>query len=213
VRDLVDDSIATDEIFDIFKAAGIAQPDVSIIDDAFLQTWKDKPSQNLRLKLLQRLLDDEIKRVLHKNQARARSFAELLRATLERYHNRLIDAAAVIREIIRIRDELRAEEQRAGALGLENDELAFYDAVAANLGTVFDQAVLSGLIHDVVQTIKRNLKVDWTAPHRDDVRAGVRSAVRQVLRRQRVKAEDLEPFVAAVMQQAEQSYREWPLAA
>ena len=82
---------------------------------------------------------------------------ELLRATLEKYHNRLIDAAAVIREIIRIRDELRAEEQRAGALGLDDDELAFYDAVAANLGTLFDQAVLSGLIHDVVQTIKRNL--------------------------------------------------------
>ena len=114
VRDLVDDSIATDEIVDIFKVAGIDQPDVSIIDDAFLQTWKNKPLENLRLKLLQRLLDDEIKRALRKNQTRARSFHELLRATLEKYHNRLIDAAAVIREIIRIRDELRAEEQRAG---------------------------------------------------------------------------------------------------
>jgi type I restriction enzyme R subunit len=213
VRDLVDDSIATDEIVDIFKVAGIDQPDVSIIDDIFLQTWKSKPLENLRLKLLQRLLDDEIKRALRKNQTRARSFHELLRATLEKYHNRLIDAAAVIREIIRIRDELRAEEQRAGALGLDDDELAFYDAVAANLGTVFDQAVLSGLIHDVVQTIKHNLRVDWTAPHRDDVKAGVRSAVRRVLRRKGVKAEDLEPFIAAVMQQAEQSYREWPLAA
>ena len=73
------------------------------------------------------------------------------------------------------------------ALGLDDDELAFYDAVAANLGTLFDQAVLSGLIHDVVQTIKRNLKVDWTAPHRDDVKAGVRSAVRRVLRRKGVE--------------------------
>ena len=108
---------------------------------------------------------------------------------------------------------MRAEEQRAGALGLDDDELAFYDAVAVNLGTVFDQAVLSGQIHDVVQTVTRNLRVDWTAPHRDDVKAGVRSAVRQVLRRKGVKAEDLEPFIAAVMQQAEQSYREWPLAA
>ena len=92
VRDLVDDSIATDEIVDIFKVAGIDQPDVSIIDDAFLQTWKNKPLENLRLKLLQRLLDDEIKRALRKNQTRARSFHELLRATLEKYHNRLIDA-------------------------------------------------------------------------------------------------------------------------
>jgi type I restriction enzyme, R subunit len=123
VRDLVDDSIATDEIVDIFKVAGIDQPDVSIIDEAFLQTWKNKPLENLRLNLLQRLLDDEIKRALRKNQTRARSFHELLRATLEKYHNRLIDAAAVIREIIRIRDELRAEEQRAGSLGLDDDEL------------------------------------------------------------------------------------------
>jgi type I restriction enzyme, R subunit len=123
VRDLLDDSIATDEIVDIFKVAGIDQPDVSIIDNAFLQTWKNKPLENLRLKLLQRLLDDEIKRALRKNQTRARSFQELLRATLEKYHNRLIDAAAVIREIIRIRDELRAEERGADALGLADDEL------------------------------------------------------------------------------------------
>jgi hypothetical protein len=99
---------------------------------------RNKPLENLRLKLLQWLLDDEIRRSLRKNQTRARSFHELLRATLEKYHNRLIDAPAMIREIIRIRDELRAEERRADALGLDDDELAFYDAVAANLGTVFD---------------------------------------------------------------------------
>jgi type I restriction enzyme, R subunit len=81
------------------------------------------------------------------------------------------------------------------------------------VGALFDQTLLSGLIHDVVQTIKRNLKVDWTAPHRDDVKAGVRNAVRRVLRTKGVSAEDLEPFVPAVMQQAEQSFREWPLAA
>jgi type I restriction enzyme R subunit len=213
VRDLVDDSVASDEIVDIFKAAGIDQPDVSIIDDAFLQTWKDRPFPNLRLKLLEQLINDEIGRVQRKNLARARSFHELLRVTLERYHARLIDAAAVIREIIRIRDELREEEQRARALGLADEDLAFYDAIAANFGTIYDHAFLSGLIHDVVQTIKRNLKVDWTEPHRDDVRAEVRSAVRRVLRKKGVKAQDLEPFVTAVIRQAEESYREWPLAA
>src|SRR5262249_21589058 len=119
VRDLVDDSVASDEIVDIFKAAGIDQPDVSIIDDAFLQTWKDHPFPNLRLTLLERLLDDEIGRALGRHLARVRSFHELLRATLEKYHARLIDAAAVIRETIRIKDELREEERRAGALGLE----------------------------------------------------------------------------------------------
>jgi type I restriction enzyme R subunit len=213
VRDLVDDSIATDEIVDIFKAAGIDRPDVSIVDEAFLQTWKDKPFESLRLKLLQRLLDDEIGRALRKNLGRARSFQELLRATLEKYHNRLIDAAAVVREIVKIRDGLRGEEQRAAALGLADEELAFYDAVAANLGSVFEQPLLSALVHDVVQAIKRNLKVDWTQPHRDDVQAGVRSAVRRVLRLRGIAAEDLDPLVAAVMRQAEQSYREWPLAA
>ena len=213
VRDLVDDSLSSDGVVDIFEAAGIERPDLSILDDEFLQTFKDKPLPNLRLKLLERLIADKIKERQSKNVAKARSFLELLQATLQKYHNRLIDAAAVIRAMIAIRDEMAADDQRAQALGLDQDELAFYDAVAANFEEVYEQEFLRDLVHDVVRSIKRKLRVDWTEPHRHNVKAAVRVAVKNVLRQRGVKATDFDGFLSAVMEQAEASYRDWPAAA
>ena len=213
VRDLVDDSVESEGVVDIFKAAGIEQADISILDDAFLQTFKDQPMENLRLKLLEKLVRDEIRRRQRKNLAKAKSFRELLEETLQRYHNRLIDAAAVIRAMIAIRREMEQDDQRAAELGLGEDELAFYDAIANNLAGVYDEKFLSGLIHEVVQTVKRNLKVDWTEPHREDVKAGVRAAVKRVLRARGVRAEHFDAIVGRIMEQAEALYAEWPLAA
>lgn len=99
-------------------------------------------------------------------------------------------------------------------LGLENDEeLAFYDAVAQNYENINGVEFLSDLIHEVVQTIKGNLKVDWTEPHRDDVKAGVRVAVRRILRRRNVKASDFKPFIDSFLEQAVALYKDWPVAA
>ncbi|MCH8966784.1 MAG: type I restriction endonuclease subunit R, partial [Planctomycetes bacterium] len=213
VRDLVDDSVESEGVVDIFKSAGIEHADISILDDAFLQTFKDQPMENLRLKLLEKLVRDEIRRRQPKNLAKAKSFRELLEDTLQRYHNRLIDAAAVIRAMIAIRQEMERDDQRAAELGLGEDELAFYDAVAANLGELYDEKGLSGLIHDVVQTVKRNLRVDWTEPHREDVKASVRAAVKRVLRARGVGAEHFDAIVGQIMEQAEAMYADWPLAA
>jgi type I restriction enzyme R subunit len=213
IRDLVDDSVASTGVVDIFKAAGIKKPDISILDDDFLQTFKDKPHQNLRLKLLTKLMHDEIVLRQSRNLTQAKSFRALLEEMLRKYHNRLIDAAAVIQAMIRMRKEWEESDKRAADLGLEKEELAFYDAVATNYATVYGNEYLSGLIHDVVQTIKRNLKVDWTEAHRDDVMAGIRAAVKRVLRQRDVKAEDLEPLTKAVMEQAAALYADWPVAA
>ena len=213
VRDLVDDSVASEGVVDIFQSAGIERPDLSILDDEFLQTFKDKPLPNLRLKLLEKILADRIRERQARNVAKGRSFLKLLEATLQKYHNRLIDAAAVIRAIIQIRDEMNADDERAKELGLAEDELAFYDAIAANFGQVYQEDFLRDLIHDVVLSIKRSLKVDWTEPHRRSVKAAVRVAVKNVLRQRGVKAADLDGFVAAVMEQAEASFHDWPLAA
>ena len=119
----------------------------------------------------------------------------MLEETLQKYHNRLIDAAAVVKAMLEIKKEMDADQERAKELHMEDDELAFYDAVAENYATIYDQQFLCDLIHDVVQTIKKNLKVDWTEPHREDVKAAVRAAVRRVLRRRGVKEEDFEPFL------------------
>lgn len=213
VRDLVDDTVESEGVVDIFKAAGIARADISILDDNFLQTFKDRPLPDLRLKLLEKLLADEIHMRAKKNLAKAKTFRELLEATLQKYHNRLIDAAAVIRAMLEIKKDMEAADQRAGQLGLAEDELAFYDAVAANYENVYGVEFLKGLIHDVVQSIKRNLKVDWTEPHREDVKAAVRAAVRRVLTKQGVKAEDFDRLLPVLMAQAEALYAEWPIAA
>jgi type I restriction enzyme, R subunit len=213
VRDLVDDSVESAGVVDIFKVAGLEKADISILDDHFLQTFKDRPYENLRLKLLEQLLQDELRHREKNNLAKYRSFREMLEATLQRYHNRLIDAAAVIQVMLKIREEELREQQRATELNLAPKELAFYDAVADNLAQIYDQQFLTGLIHDVVQAVKRNLKVDWTEPHRDAVRAEVRAAVRRVLRAREVRREHFDYLIERIMEQAAALYADWPLAA
>ena len=213
VRDLVDDTVESEGVVDIFAVAGIGQTDISILDDDFLQTFKSRPLPNLRLQLLEQLVKQEIQRREKQNLAMAKSFRELLEQTLERYHKRLIDAAAVIQAMIEIRQGFENEDRRAEDLGLEKEELAFYDAVADKVSGVYDDPSLCRLIHEVVKTIKANLKVEWTEPHREDVRAGVRAAVKRVLVRKGVKREDFNTIVPFVMKQAEAMYREWPLVA
>jgi len=213
VKDLIDESVETHGVIDIFKLAGIEKADISILDDDFLQTFKDRPHQNLRLKLLERLLNDEIQARRRKNLSQAKSFRQLLEQTLDKYHARLIDAAAVIQAMLQIRKDMEASDKRANDLGLEPDEVAFYDAVAAASGEVYSNEFLRDLVHDVVQSVKRNAKPDWTQPHRDDVKAQVRAAVKRVLRTRGVKAEHLDEFVAKIIEQAENSFRDCAMAA
>lgn len=213
VRDLVDDSVESEGVVDIFRAAGIELADISILDDRFLQTFKDRPHENLRLKLLEKLMADELNRRRPSNLAKDRSFRELLEKTLQKYHNRLIDAAAVVKTLLAMKREMDEDERRAEELGLAPEEVAFYDAVAANHEAVYKPGFLRDLVHDVVQTLKGRLKIDWTQPHRDGVKSEVRSAVKRVLYRRDVRQEDLEPFLEAVMRQAEAMYGDWPRAA
>jgi type I restriction enzyme R subunit len=204
VRDLVDDSVESEGVVDIFAAAGLEKADISIIDDRFLMTFKDKPHEDLRLKLLNKLLHDAIHQHQRRNIAKAKSFRQMLEETLRKYHNRLIDAAAVVKAMLEIKKDMDTDQKRAEELHLEDDELAFYDAVAENYATLYDQQC--DLIHDVVVTVKKNLKVDWTEPHREDVKAAVRAAVKRVLRRRGVKEEDFEPFMVRIMEHAEALY-------
>ena len=186
---------------------------MSIIDEKFLQTFRNRPHENLRLKLLEKLIRDEIARRAASNLAKAKSFRELLEATLARYHKRIIDAAAVIKAMVDMKKEWDADERRAKQLGLSDEELAFYDSVAAHCKDIYDEPFLRDLVHDIVATLKANLKVDWTEPHRENVKAAIRAAVRRVLRRRGVKQEDFDALLAEVMKQAEALYAEWPLAA
>lgn len=179
-----------------------------------LQTWKDREHENLRVKLLHRLLDDELRRRAGQGSPRARGFRERLEEAIAAYHNRMITAAQVVQEMIAIRKATEAEKAEALALGLSVEELRFYEVVRAAYPDVWGEAVLRDVIHEVVQTVRRNLKVDWTAAHRRDVRASVVSAVKRVLFRKGVAAEaDREAIAQLVVRQAEERWRNWPEAA
>ncbi len=124
--------------------------------------------------------------------------------------------AAVIQAMIEIRKGFASNDQRAEKLGLEPEELAFYDEVVKKAGDIYDDPFLCGLIHKVVKAIKAikaNLKIDWTEPHREDAYAGVKASVKRVLLREGVEPEDFGTILPFVMKQAEAMYREWPLAA
>jgi len=213
VRDLVDDNVESQGVVDIFQAAGIPKADISILDDAFLQTFKDRPHENLRLKLLEQLVRDELTRMKQRQGATVKSFQEMLEATLRKYHNRLIDAAAVVKAMVEMRKQWEASHARAEQLGLTDEELTFYDAVTQQGELVYDETLLRDLIHDVVQAIRRNLKVDWTEPHRDAVYAEIRASVKRVLRQRGVRTEDLEPFCERLIEQARVVFADWPVAA
>jgi type I site-specific restriction-modification system R (restriction) subunit len=169
--------------------------------------------QMVRKQLLEQLVRRELGRAARQNLVKAKSFQALLEETLRKYHNRLIDAAAVIRELIAIRRGMEAEGKRAADLGLSDEEVAFYDAIVENAAGIYEHAFLRELVHDVVKAIRANLKVDWTEAHREDVRAGVQSAVKRTLVARGIKPQDFGRIVPFVMRQAEALYRDWPLVA
>ena len=213
VKDLIDRSISSYGVVDIFKAAGLDRPDISILDEKFLQEYTSKEQENLRLKLLEKLVMDEIDLRQRKNLRKYGSFKELLEEMLRRYHNNAITAAEVVQTMIKIRQEMASEDRRKAETGLSDEELAFYDAVAELKDTAYDEPFLCDLVRDVVQAVKRNLKVDWTKPHREDVKAGVMAAVKMTLRRKGIKAEQFEFILNRVMEQATALYENWPIAA
>ena len=213
VRDLLDEKIDSAPVVDLYKRAGIDTPDVSILDEAFLQTFKDRPHADLRLKLLIRLLQDDFHRRSLERKPNAKRFEELLQATLAKYHKRAIDAAAVVKAMVDLKTQADSGETRATALGLTAEEYAFYVAVEADVTNVYDEPMVRDLIHEVVRCIKSNVKVGWTEGHRDDVKATVSAAVKRVLRRSKIGPEDLDRLAVKLLAQAELLYANWPLAA
>jgi type I restriction enzyme R subunit len=191
----------------------IEKADISILDNKFLQTLNDRPLENLGLKLLEKMVRDEIQSRIKKNLANVQSFREMLESTLQLHDNWLIDAAAVVKSLLQTHKDMDSDDQRAKELDLDAEEVTFYAAMAVHYGNVYEPSFLRDLIHDVVQTAKKNLKVDWTEAHREDVKAAVRAAVRRVLRRKCVREEHFDVFLDRIMEQAETIYALWALAA
>lgn len=132
IQQIVSKAIVSDKVIDIFEAAGLKKPDISVLSDEFLAEIKGMEHKNLALELLKKLLNDEIKNRSRKNMIQSRSFVALLEEAIRKYKNRAIDSAEVIEELIDLAKEIREADKRGENLGLTEDEIAFYDALEVN---------------------------------------------------------------------------------
>ena len=164
VRQIISRAVASEGVMDIFTAAGLDKPDISVLSDEFLAEVQGMPHRNLAVELLQKLLRGEVSNRRRKNVVQARSFAEMLEQTLRRYQNRAIEAAQVIEELITLAREMREANARGERLGLSEDELAFYDALETNDSAVkvLGDEMLRDIARQLVETVRKNVTIDWT---------------------------------------------------
>ena len=209
VRQIVSRALAPEGVLDIFAAAGLDKPDVSILSDEFLAEVRGMPQRNLAVELLQKLLRGEISTRRRNNVVQARSFAELLERTLLKYQNRAIEAAQVIEELIELARHMREADERGEALGLSEEELAFYDALETNDSAVkiMGDDALCAIARELVKTVQGNVTIDWTL--RENVRANLRRLVRRILRRYGYPPDKQEKATQTVLEQAEVLSEAW----
>ncbi len=209
VRQLISQAVSGTEVMDIFAAAGLDKPDISILSDEFLAEVRGLPQKNLAVETLKRLLQDEIKVRLRKNVVQSRAFSEMLETALNRYHNRAIAAAQVIEELIAIAREMREARRRGEKLGLSEDEVAFYDALVANGSAVavLGDETLKTLAHVLVERVRQNVTVDWS--QRESARAKLRVLVKRILRKYGYPPDQQEAATELVLRQTEVLSSEW----
>ena len=209
VRQIVSRAVAPDGVMDIFAAAGLEKPDISILSDKFLAEVQGMPQRNLAIELLSKLLQGELSVRRRKNIVQARSFAKMLEQTIHRYQNRAIGAAQVIEELIGLAHELREANARGEKLGLSDDELAFYDALGVNDSAVqvLGDGALRDIARELVETVRGNVTIDWTL--RENVRANLRRLVKRILRKYGYPPDKQERATQTVLEQAEVLSADW----
>ena len=203
VRQIVSRAVASEGVVDIFAAAGLEKPDISILSEEFLAEVRGMKQRNLAVELLQKLLKGELAIRRRKNIVQARSFAEMLEQTIRRYQNRAVEAAQVIEELIQLARDMREANARGEKLGLSDDELAFYDALETNDSAVrvLGDETLRGIARELVTTVRGNVTIDWTL--RENVRANLRRLVKRILRKHGYPPDKQEKATRTVLEQAE----------
>jgi len=209
IRQLVSRAVYSTEVVDIFAAAGLEKPDISILSDEFLAEVKHLPQRNLALELLKRLINDEIKTRMRKNVVQARAFSEMLEESVRKYQNRAIEAAQVIDELIKLAKEMRAAQSRGEELGLGDDEVAFYDALADNASAreVLGDEKLQLLAQELVQRVKQSVTIDWQV--RENARAQIRVLVKRLLRQYGYPPDLEQRATELVLEQTEVLCKDW----
>ena len=210
IRQLVSGAVDSDQVVDIFSAAGLKKPDISILTDEFLAEVKGMPQRNLAVELLAKLLKGEIKNPkTRRNIIQSRSFMEMLEEALKKYESRAVQTAQIIEELIELARKMREGRRRGEDLGLNDDEIAFYDSLGVNESAVRElgDETLKAIARELVKSLKANLKIDWA--RRESVRAQIRLAIKRILRRYKYPPDRQEAAIKTVIEQAEELYGEW----
>ena len=209
IRQIVSKAVASEGVMDIFAAAGLKKPDISILSDEFLAEVKGMPQKNLAVEMLRKLLSSEIRRRGRKNIVQARSFAEMLENSILKYQNRAIETAQVIEELIALARDMREANRRGEELGLSEDEIAFYDALEVNDSAVavLGDATLRLIAQELVKAVRSSVTIDWTV--RENVRAQMRVIIKRILRKYGYPPDKQEKATNLVLEQAEVLCGDW----
>lgn len=190
IRQIINDAIISSEVIDVFDAAGIRKPDISILSDEFLDEILHMERKNLALELLKRLLNDEIKSRSQFNLVQGKKFSEMLADAVKRYQNGLITSAQIIEELIKLAKDIREADKRGEQMNLRVDELAFYDALADNptAETILGDVTLKQIAHELVESVRNNTSIDWQL--KESVQAKLRVMVKRILRKYKYPPDD-----------------------
>jgi type I restriction enzyme R subunit len=203
IRQIVSGAVVSQGVVDIFAAAGLRKPDISILSDEFLAEVSGMPQKNLAVELLSKLLKDDVRKRSRRNVVQSRLFSDLLEASIRKYQNRAIQAAQVIEELIGLAQQMREAASRGEKLELTDDEVAFYDALEVNDSAVkvLGDETLHVIARELVQTVRQNTTIDWTM--RENVRAHLRVLVKRILRKYGYPPDKQEKATLTVLEQAE----------
>ena len=203
VRQIISGALTSEGVMDIFAAAGLDKPNISVLSDEFLAEVRNMPHRNLAVELLQKLIRGELAVRRRKNIVQARVFSEMLEQSLRRYQNRAIEAAQVIEELIDLAKDMREAAARGEKLGLSEEELAFYDALETNDSAVkiLGDDTLRSIARKLVETVHKNTAIDW--PLRENVRANMRRMVKRILNQHGYPPDKQEKATTTVLEQAE----------
>lgn len=203
IKQLISKSVVAAGVVDIFSAAGLKKPNISVLSDEFLAEIQGLPHKNLAVELLEKLIKGELKTRLTRNKVQERQFSEMLDSALTKYQNRAIETAKIIEELIKMARDIREAHERGEKLGLTSDEMAFYDALEVNDSAVkvLGDKILKQIAMELVKTIKDNLDVDWS--YKETSRAKVRMAVKRLLKKYGYPPDKTEKAVELVLEQAQ----------
>ncbi|MBI3651480.1 MAG: DUF3387 domain-containing protein [Acidobacteria bacterium] len=203
IKQIVSEAITSDEVVDVFDAAGIKKPNIEILDEAFLREIQNMPQKNLAVELLKKLLKDEIKQRTKVNLVQSKNFSDLLEAAIKRYHNGMIDTVEFLEKVlIPLAKDIKEADKRGEILNLDYRELAFYDALETNNSAVkiLGDNILRNLARELLQSVRNSATIDWTI--KESVQATLRRNIRRILRKHGYPPDLQEKAVQTVINQA-----------